>query len=287
MASRLRSNLAWFTILVVLNCLWLPSLWAQTLDSQSSDTNKSWAVTTESNGANTNPIRTTQTHTQSGNRTIDKQSFERLRSDGRYEAFEDTETETVQVNSSIVRTTRRTFGRGSSGERALLQVTEEEQKTAADGEVKAVRTTSTPDLNGGLQVVQREVANTRKTGPDAQETKTTVFLPGANGLSPATETVERQKRTNETTPLNFKNPRCCPMAPATFSPMRRGRARSSRTAKTKPPKTAFRGVMPRATCPSYHAPSARNRRPLREKNAARSKHIRPTSQDQLRTAACI
>ncbi|HLB87355.1 MAG TPA: hypothetical protein VJK29_06860, partial [Terriglobales bacterium] len=99
MASRLRSNLAWFTILVVLNCLWLPSLWAQTPDSQSSDTNKSWAATTESNGANTNPIRTTQTHTQSGNRTIDKQSFERLRSDGRYEAFEDTETETVQVNS--------------------------------------------------------------------------------------------------------------------------------------------------------------------------------------------
>jgi len=217
MASRLRSNLAWFTILVVLNCLWLPSLWAQTLDSQSSDTNKSWAVTTESNGANTNPIRTTQAHTQSGNRTIDKQSFERLRSDGRYEAFEDTETETVQVNSSIVRTTRRTFGRGSSGERALLQVTEEEQKTAADGEVKAVRTTSTPDLNGGLQVVQREVANTRKTGPDAQETKTTVFLPGANGLSPATETVERQKRTNDHT-VEFQKSTLLPDGAGNFQP---------------------------------------------------------------------
>jgi hypothetical protein len=217
MASRLRSNLAWFTILAVLNCLWLARLWAQMPDSQAGDTNKSWAVTTESNGPNTNPIRTTQTHTQSGNRTIDKQSFERLRSDGRYEAFEDTETETVQVNSSVMRTTRRTFGRGSSGERTLLQVTEEEQKTAADGEVKAVRTTSTPDLNGGLQVVQREVANTRKTGPDAQETTTTVFLPGANGLGPATETVERKKRTSDHT-IEFQKTTLLPDGAGNFQP---------------------------------------------------------------------
>lgn len=216
MASRLPSNLALFTLLV-LNCLWLPSLWAQIPDSQSGDTNKSWSSTTESNGVNTNPIRTTQTHTQSGNRTIDKQSFERLQSDGRYEAFEDTETETVQVDSSTVRTIRRTFGRGASGERTLIQMTEEEQKTAGNGEVKAVRTTSTPDLNGGLQVVQREVANTRKTGPDAQETKTTVYLRGANGLSPATETVERQKRTSDHT-VEFQKSTLLPDGAGNFQP---------------------------------------------------------------------
>jgi hypothetical protein len=36
-------------------------------------------------------------------------------------------------------------------------------------------------LNGQLQVVQREVADTKKTGPDAQETKTTVYAADGNG----------------------------------------------------------------------------------------------------------
>jgi len=110
----------------------------------------------------------------------------------------DTESESVQVNSSTTRTVTRTFGRGPSGEKTLIQATEEEKQNLAGGDVKMVRATSNPDSNGRLQVVQREVQETRKTSSDVQETKTTVFLPDVNGgLAPSSQTVERQKRTGE------------------------------------------------------------------------------------------
>jgi hypothetical protein len=50
-------------------------------------------------------------------------------------------------------------------------------------------------LNGNLQVVQREVADTKKTSPDAQETKTTVYLADGNGgFTTSRQTQELQKR---------------------------------------------------------------------------------------------
>ena len=65
-----------------------------------------------------------------------------------------------------------------------LQVTGEEAQSSASGDTHLVRTTSSSDANGNLQVMQREVANTRKTGPNAQETKTTFyFLKVYDGLS--------------------------------------------------------------------------------------------------------
>jgi hypothetical protein len=40
-----------------------PALWAQTSDSQTSDADKSWTATTESQSDNVNPTRTTESHT--------------------------------------------------------------------------------------------------------------------------------------------------------------------------------------------------------------------------------
>jgi hypothetical protein len=58
-----------------------------------------------------------------------------------------------------------------------------------------IRTISSSDANGKLQVVQREVANTKKTSPDAQETKTTVyFADGNGGFTMSRQTQELQKR---------------------------------------------------------------------------------------------
>jgi hypothetical protein len=61
-----------------------------------------------------------------------------------------------------------------------------------------VRATKNPDLEGHLSIVQREVSDTKKTGPDDQETKTTVFRPDASGnLAPSMQTIERKKRSSE------------------------------------------------------------------------------------------
>jgi hypothetical protein len=116
-------------------------------------------------------------------------------SDGNFNPYQDIETETVRISTTTMRTTIRTFVRDDSGTKTLFQVTEEEKQTLPGGDSKVVRTTSNPDANGNLQVVQRENQETVKTSPDVEETKTTVMLPGINGgLAPAMQLQERQKR---------------------------------------------------------------------------------------------
>jgi hypothetical protein len=167
---------------------------AQTPDSQSDVASKSWTSTADSQSGSANPTRTIESHTQSGNRTVDSQSIQRRGADGDFEPYQDVEKTTVRVDSTTVRTTTRTFGRDSDGAKTLVQVTEEEKHTRAGGDSSVVRSTSNPDANGNLQVVQREIAETKKTGKDTEETKTTVMLPGADGaLAPAMMAQERRQ----------------------------------------------------------------------------------------------
>jgi len=170
------------------------ALRAQTSDSQTADGNKSWTATTDSHGDNVNPLRTTESHTQSGNRKVDRQSVQRRASDGHFEPFQDIEKESVQVNAATVRTVTRTFG-FANGARTLIQVTEEERQDLPGGDSKVVRATSNSDLNGNLQLVKREIEETKKTGKDAEETKTTVMRPSINGgMAPAMQVQERRNR---------------------------------------------------------------------------------------------
>ena len=173
------------------------TLWAQTSDSQTEDANKSWTTTSESQSDNVNPIRMIERHTQTGNRTLDKQSVQRRGSDGNFQPYQDIEKESVQVNKATVRTITRTFGRDSSGAKTLVQVTEEEKQTLPSGDSKVVRATSNPDTNGNLQLVQREIEETKQTGADVEETKSTVMLHSVNGLVPAMQTQERRKRSGD------------------------------------------------------------------------------------------
>jgi len=56
------------------------------------------------------------------------------------------------------------------------------------------------DVNGKLQVVQRQVEETKKTGKDSEESKTTVMLPSINGgLAPAMKMQEVRKLDGDTT----------------------------------------------------------------------------------------
>ena len=163
------------------------------------DTNQSWTASSQQQPPDgINPTRTSETHTENGGRTVDNKSIEHVGMDGRYEPYLDLQKETVKVDANTVRTVERRFGRDSDGRKTLLQVTEEEKRTLTGGEVKVSRTTSNPDANGALQIVQREVQDTIQVRPDVQETKTTLLTPSSNGgLAAALQTTERSAKTGE------------------------------------------------------------------------------------------
>jgi hypothetical protein len=185
-------RLAKSTISVILCGVW--AVCAQAQDAQSNNTNESWTSTTQNSGDHTNPSRTTESHTKSGNRSVDQQSVEVLGPDGRYQHYYDTETETTEVNATTTRTAVRTYRWDANGQqRYLVQVTEEEAQSSASGDAHVVSTTSNSDVNGNLRVVQREVTDTRKTSPDAQETRTTFYVTdGSGGFTPSLKTHEVQ-----------------------------------------------------------------------------------------------
>jgi hypothetical protein len=167
------------------------ALWAQATDSQSG----SATVTTESQRDTVNSTRIVESHTESGDRTLDKQSVQHRGSDGLFETYQDIETETVRVDATTVRTTTRTFDRNADGGKTLAEVVEEEKRTLPGGESHVVRTTSDPDANGNLHPVQSRIEETRKISANVEETKTTVMLPSASGsLVPGAKVQERRER---------------------------------------------------------------------------------------------
>jgi hypothetical protein len=157
-------------------------------------TDQSWTASTQVVPQNANPERTTESHTKSGNRTLDKKSVEVLNADGKYEPYFEVEIETVRENATT-RSIARTYNPGVNGEKQLSQVTEEETQNSGNGDANIVRTTSNPDSNGNLQVVQREVTNTITKGPDSQDTQTTIYLIDISGkLAPSMQVHEQQER---------------------------------------------------------------------------------------------
>jgi hypothetical protein len=175
------------------------AVWAQTSNSTDGAPTKSWTATTDARTDSGNPTRTFESHTQSGDRTVDVRSLQTRGADGNFQPYQDIETVTVRVNATTTQTTTRTFVRDSDGAKTLFQVTAEEKRTLPGGDSKVVRTTSNPDANGNPQVVQREVRETHKVSPNVEETNTTVMLPGIEGgLAPALQTQERQKRSGNT-----------------------------------------------------------------------------------------
>ena len=153
----------------------------QAQDPQKSSGDESWTTTRENSAQNVNPSRTTESHTKSDNRTVDNRKLEVLGLNGRYEPFSETETETIRVDATTTRTIVRTYQWNGNGQRTLAQVTEENSRTTASGDVRMERKTSSADVNGNFQVVRREIAETKKTSPDAEETKSTVYLADSYG----------------------------------------------------------------------------------------------------------
>ncbi|MGB9243243.1 MAG: hypothetical protein WCC03_07830 [Candidatus Acidiferrales bacterium] len=184
-----------FLIILILSLGSSACVWAQ--DAQPKK-DESWTATSQTSIDNTNPLRTIESHSKSGDRSVDTQRVEVLGPDGRYQPSYAIETETIRVNATSTRTVVRTYKWDAQGQKNLAQLTEEEARTSASGDAQVVRTTSSRDVNGNFQLVQREVADTKKTNSDAQETKTTVYLADGNGgFTPSRQTQEQQKRTSD------------------------------------------------------------------------------------------
>lgn len=172
---------------------------AQTPASQPSDADQSWTVTRESHIENALPIRTVETHVQNGSRTLDKVSLQQSDSEGHFEAYQDIEKETVQVNSTTARTVTRIFGRDGGGAKSLLETREEQTQVLPDG-WRTVRAVSAPDSNGRTQPTRSEIEETKEISPGVQNTKATVMLPSiSGGLAPAMKIEEQRKRTGNNT----------------------------------------------------------------------------------------
>jgi hypothetical protein len=132
-----------------------------------------------------------------------------MNSDGHYEPYLDVEKETVKVNATTTRTVERSYATDPQGQRKLMQVTEEESRTISAGaagngasgrEVRTVRSTSNPDVNGGLQLVHKEIEDSKQISPEVKETKVSILTPDINGgLSESIRTEARESRTGEHT----------------------------------------------------------------------------------------
>jgi len=122
------SIVAFGCVLVVIGAYcFCPSVFAQTSDSRTAEeSTKSWTATKSDDLLPQRiPVRISESHTQDGNRTVDKRSVEIRGTDWHFEPYQDVETETLTVDASTVRTTMRTFARDVNRRKALVQVTEE------------------------------------------------------------------------------------------------------------------------------------------------------------------
>ena len=186
-------------------CCYAFSSLAQTTDATTLDqTNKSWTATTDSKSDDLLPtripVRIVENHSQDGERTLDKRSVEIRGTDGHFESYQNTERETLQVDTNTVRTVTRTFSQDVNGNKALVQVTEEEKHILPGGDSNIGRMTYNPDVNGKLRPVQREIVESKKIAEDLEKTNRTVMLSSINGnLVPAFKTLETRKRAADET----------------------------------------------------------------------------------------
>ena len=163
----------------------------QAQNSQQSGADESWTTTKDTAPQYANPSRTAESHTKSGNRTVDKQRMEFLGPNGGYQPAAETETETVQVDATTTRTVVRTYQFDANGQRTLARVSEQEARATAGGGVHTDSKVSASDLNGNFQAIRREVADTKTVSPGVEETRSTVYQRDSyGGFTQAEQTQE-------------------------------------------------------------------------------------------------
>jgi hypothetical protein len=187
--ANLQTQLLKSTLATALCVFATASLHAQ--NPQQTSGEDSWTKTRDNAPQYANPSRTTESHTSSGNRTVDKQKIEILGPNGTYQPASETETETIQVDANTTRTVVRTYQWDGNGQRTLARIADQESRTTTAGGVHTENKISTSDVDGHVQLVRREVADTKTVSPGVEETKSTVYQRDSyGGFSQAAETHE-------------------------------------------------------------------------------------------------
>jgi hypothetical protein len=104
-------------------------VWGQRHGAPPTNTNDSWTATTQISAPNTNPSRITETHIGFGDGSLDRQSAEVLGTEGRYQSYLDTETETVQESPTTSHSIARTYRTDANGQKTLVRVTDEKTQS--------------------------------------------------------------------------------------------------------------------------------------------------------------
>ncbi len=183
--------------LIVLLLAWLSLIIFAEAQTVSNNTDQSWTVTTVAKGPGA-PLRTTEKCSKSGSKILCEKNVEVHGPDGYRPSFY-IETETDQEDATTIRSIQRSYRPDGNGRKQLTQVTEEETNQLPNGESDVDRTTSKPNPEGNLQIVEREDVETRKSGPESQETKSTTYRINSDGnvngnMAALRQTDEQQKR---------------------------------------------------------------------------------------------
>ena len=140
------------------------------------------------------PRRVIVTRTEQDGRTIETRVIEGPSINGGYALLSETEQQTIQLNPNAITVVTRQYSRDANGNRQLLGVTEEQRSTAATGQETILRTTSSADLNGRLQVDQRELQETVPTSDGTWQTTSTISRQTANGFQPVLRSQQVEQR---------------------------------------------------------------------------------------------
>jgi hypothetical protein len=166
---------------------------AQTQDRQKPSGDESWTASGDTTAPNANPSRVIESHSKSGNRTVDKRRVDVLGLNGSYRPSGETETETIQVDASTMRTIVRSYRWDENGQKILAHVTEENSRSTAGGDTHLERKTSAADVNGNLRVVGREIEDTKQLSPGVEETKNTLYQADSYGGFSQTQQTQELK----------------------------------------------------------------------------------------------
>lgn len=146
-----------------------------------------------------NPTRTTATRTEQDGRTIETRRVESPSMNGGYAPLVETEQQTIQLSPNATTVVTRQYSRDINGNRWLQGITEEQRSTVPGGGERVVRTTSSADVNGSLQVTEREVQESVTTGENTRQTTSTVSRQTANGFRPVQRSQQMEQREGNVT----------------------------------------------------------------------------------------
>jgi|WetSurMetagenome_2_1015567.scaffolds.fasta_scaffold151669_1 hypothetical protein len=108
------------------------------------------------------------------------------------------EREETRLDSQTTRITSRAFNTAANGERRLVETIVEEIKKTPSGEMSAVRTMWRRDVNGQMNVAQKETQEVASSANDTYRITKTLLLPGINSALVEKEQVQQiEKRKGE------------------------------------------------------------------------------------------